>query len=120
MKTTIGMKITIGLVLVLPLLLWGYLFGQTRRDPGGDRQAVIAVEQEWLQAQDAATLDHILASDFVHVVPVDHFLTKQEHIDWVVQHPRPKSRHSKFGELNVRLFGDFAIANGSVISTDDE
>jgi hypothetical protein len=64
------------------------------------------------------TLDHILGSDFVHVVSADHFLTKQEHIDWVVQHPQPKNLRTRFGKRNVRLYGDVGIVNGSVISTD--
>jgi hypothetical protein len=35
-------------------------------------------------------------------IPFDHFLTKQEHISWVVDHPEPKERHTKFDHLNVR------------------
>jgi len=69
-------------------------------------------------ASNAATLDRILASDFVHVVPVDHFLTKQEHIDWVIKHPEPKDRHTRFDKLHVRLYGDVGIVNGSVIASD--
>jgi ketosteroid isomerase-like protein len=94
------------------------LWSQATRDPAKDRQAIVALEQEWLHASDAATLDRILAPDFVHVVPVDHFLTKQEHIDWTVKHPEPKSRHTRFDKLNVRLYGDVGIVNGSVIATD--
>ena len=51
-------------------------------------------------------------------MPVDHFLTKQEHIDWTVKHPEPKDRHTRFDKLNVRLYGDVGIVNGSVIATD--
>ncbi len=94
------------------------LWSQSVRDPTKNRAAIIALEQEWLHASDAATLDRILASDFVHVVPVDHFLTKQEHIDWTVKHPEPKDRHTRFDKLNVRLYGDVGIVNGSVIATD--
>lgn len=93
------------------------LWSQGTRDPAKDREAIIALEQEWLHASDAATLDRILASDFVHVIPVDHFLTKQEHIDWTVKHPEPKDRHTRFDKLNVRLYGDVGIVNGSVIAT---
>ncbi|HKW16540.1 MAG TPA: nuclear transport factor 2 family protein [Terriglobales bacterium] len=94
-------------------------FASNPQDPAKDRQAIIVLEQEWLHARDAATLNRILASDFVHVIPVDHFLTKQEHIDWVVQHPEPKDRHTRFDKLNVRLYGNVGIVNGSVIATDD-
>jgi len=94
------------------------LWSQATRDPTKDREAIIALEQEWLHASNAATLDRILASDFVHVVPVDHFLTKQEHIDWVIKHPEPKDRHTRFDKLHVRLYGDVGIVNGSVIASD--
>ena len=106
------------LVVITPFLLLSFMSPQTPRGPAKDREAIIALEQEWLHASDAATLDRILASDFVHVVPVDHFLTKQEHIDWFIKHPEPKERHTKFDKLNVRLYGDVGIVNGSVIATD--
>lgn len=93
-------------------------FAQAPRNPAGDKQAVIELENEWLHAKDAATLDRILALDFVHVIPVDHFLTKQQHIDWFMKHPEPADRHTKFDKLNVRVYGDVAIVNGSVIATD--
>ena len=100
-------------------LFLSFALAQTARDPAKDREAIVALEQEWLHAHDAATLDRILASDFVHVVPVDHFLTKQEHIDWTVKHPEPNERHTKFDKLQVRLYGDVGIVNGSVIATDE-
>jgi hypothetical protein len=101
------------------LLLLGLAYGQSLRDPSKDREAIIALEQEWLHTRDAATLDRILASDFVHVVPVDLLLKKQQHIDWVVAHPEPKDRHTKFDKLNLRLYCDVGIVNGSVIATDE-
>ena len=101
------------------LLLLGLAYGQSSRDRSKDRETIIALEQEWLHAHDAATLDRILASDFVHVVPADFFLNKQQHIDWVVAHPEPKDRHTKFDKLSVRLYGDVGIVNGSVIATDE-
>ena len=51
-------------------------------------------------------------------MPFDHVLSKQEQIDWSVQHPEPKDRHTRFDKLNVRLYGDVGIVNGSVIATD--
>jgi len=92
---------------------------QTPRDTAKDREALIALEREWLHAEhDAATLDRILALDFVHVIPFDHFLNKREHIDWAVKHPQPKDRHLNFDKLNVRLYGDVGIVNGSVTASD--
>src|SRR5690348_5174401 len=103
------MKHSLQLCLPLILLFMIPAFAQTARDPVKDRQALTDLEQEWLHARDAATLDRILASDFVHVINIDHFLTKQEHIEWVVKHPEPKGRHTKFDKLNVRLYGDVGL-----------
>ena len=103
----------------MAVLLLGLAYGQSSRDPSKDREAIIALEQEWLHASDRETLGRLLASDFVHVVPVDHFLTKQEHIDWTAKHPAPKDLHTKFDKLSVRLYGDVGIVNGSVIASDN-
>src|SRR5579884_3521152 len=76
-------RMRVRIVFSLALLIVVHLnlaFAKTRRDPAKDREIIIALEQEWLHAHDAPTLDRILAPDFVHVIPVDHFLTKQEHI----------------------------------------
>lgn len=91
-----------------------------QRDEGRskDREVITRLENEWLHAKDAATLERILAPDFVHVIPVDHFLTKQEHIDWFVKHPEAEGRQTRFDKFNVRFYGDTAIVNGSVIATD--
>jgi hypothetical protein len=84
-----------------------------------DRETLTRLENEWLHAKDAATLDRILAPDFVHVIPADHFLTKREHIDWFGKHPPPENRRTKFEQFRVRFYGNTAIVNGSVIATDD-
>src|SRR5581483_8622460 len=115
-------RMRVRIVFSLALLIVVHLnlaSAKTRRDPARDRETIIALEQEWLHAHEAPTLNRILAPDFVHVIPVDHFLTKQEHIDWVMKHPEPKDRHTKFDKLNVRIYGDVAIVNGSVVATDD-
>jgi hypothetical protein len=116
------MKCRLGLVVIVWLFSGSFSPAQTRtraHDPEKDKQALVALEQEWLHAKDAVTLDRILALDFVHVVPADHFLTKQEHIDWFLKHPQPKSRKTGLDNLKVRLYGDVAIVNGSVLVTDD-
>src|SRR5262249_45370942 len=83
-----------------------------------DRAAITQLENQWLHAKDAATLEHILAPDFVHVIAADHFLTKQEHINWFVKHPQPGNRRTKFDKFQVRFYGDVAVVNGSVIAAD--
>jgi hypothetical protein len=112
------MKHTDFLLFVFLLLWLPVAVSQTRRNLAKDRAAIMDLEEQWLHSEhDAAVLDRILATDFVHVVPVDHFLTKQEHIDWAVKHPDPKNRQTRFDKLNVRLYGDVAIVNGSVIAS---
>jgi len=62
-----------GISLTLALLLMAAPgIAQPGRDRSRDREAVTQLENQWLHAKDAATLDRILAPDFVHVVPADH------------------------------------------------
>jgi hypothetical protein len=84
-----------------------------------DRVMIEALEHEWLAHEsDRATLERMLAPDFVHVVPQGLFLTREQHIDWAVRHPRPPGRRAKFEELHVRVYGNSAIATGIVADTD--
>lgn len=88
------------------------------RNQESDRRAIEQMEQEWLNAEsDRPKLERILADDFVHAVSAGVFLTKQQHIDWSVQHPRPADRKARFEKLDVRLYGDAAIATGIVEDT---
>ena len=105
-------------VIVLCLFLTARGIGQfphEPRNPEKDRRDVEHLEQEWLNAEsDRATLERILADDFVHPVSAGVFLDKASHIDWAVRHPRAADRRAKFETLRVRLFGDAAIATGIV------
>jgi hypothetical protein len=93
--------------------------GQRRMED--DRQAIIKLEGDWLDHEyDRSTLERILADDFLHVVPVGVFLTKQQHIDWSVKHPREAGRRARFEKLDVRLYGNTAIARGIVRESDSE
>lgn len=100
---------------IVALLLASTTFAQGR-ERSKDREAVTRLENEWLHAKDAATLGRILAPDFVHVIPVDHFMNRQEHIDLHLKHPEPKEHHTKYDKFHVRFYGDTAIVNGSVIA----
>lgn len=100
-----------------PLILAGRGFAQPTPQ-SGDQKALVAVEEDWLHARDAATLEHILAPDFVHVIPAEHFLSKQEHIEWFEHHPRPADVKLEFGKMEVRVYGDAAIVNGIVMARD--
>jgi hypothetical protein len=88
------------------------------RTAASDRQALVALEDEWLVAHDAPTLDRILAADFVHPVPAGVFLTKAEHIDWATKHMPPADRKLRFDRMDVRLYGDVGIVNGTVVASD--
>jgi hypothetical protein len=98
---------------------------RARRAPGaagGDelesrRLALLQVEDEWLRARDAATLERILADDFVHPVPQGYFLRKAEHIAWFVKHPHPAGLSQRFERLQARLYGPVGIVNGVVVSS---
>lgn len=85
------------------------------RTAEGDRQALVALENEWLSnVRDPAVLERILAADFVHAISTGDFLTKAEHISWCVAHPLALDRKSHFERLDVRVFGDLGIASGIV------
>ena len=82
------------------------------------RAALIQIENEWLHARDAATLDGILAPDFVHVLPSGDFITKEQHIAWFKQHG--SNPDARFTELRVRIYGNVAIATGTVVAKERE
>ncbi len=90
----------------------------TQRTAASDRQALVALETEWAVAHDAATLDRILAPDFIHPVSAGVFLTKAEHIDWVTKHLPSADRKLRFDRLDVRLYGDVGIVTGMVVASD--
>lgn len=80
------------------------------------QQAVIRLENRWLANKDNPdVLDSILADDFVHVVPAG-IISKQEHISFVRAHPNALTGMHKFEELQVRVYGSVAIANGIVVA----
>src|SRR5690242_4803839 len=96
--------------------------GRRSEGAGGaevDRKAVEALEHDWLKGiSDRATLERVLANDFVHPVSAGVFLSKEQHIEWAVSHPRAAERKAEFERLDVRLFGETAIATGIVAETD--
>ncbi len=63
-----------------------------QRTANQDRQALIALENEWLNGEhNAAALERILASDFVHPVATGDFLTKAQHIYYSTEYLPPAS-----------------------------
>ena len=89
------------------------------RKAGGDRAAIVALENDWLShLSDGPSLDRILVEDFMHPVPQGLFLTKQEHTKWATEHRHPASWRAKFEKLEVRVYGAIAIAHGIVEASD--
>jgi len=90
------------------------------RTPEQDRAALVALENEWLANEhNAAALEHILASEFVHPLPTGDLVTKAEHIAFSSAHPPPANRKQHFDQLQVRIYGDVGIVNGVVVTTDE-
>ncbi|HKW89319.1 MAG TPA: nuclear transport factor 2 family protein [Candidatus Acidoferrales bacterium] len=78
--------------------------------------AIVKLENRWLANEGNPTaLETILADDFVHVLPIG-MITKRQHIDFVRQHPWPTMKTHRFEKLEVRVYGDVAIANGIVLA----
>jgi hypothetical protein len=91
------------------------------RERENDRQALVELENEWLANEhNAAKLETIIASDFVHPVLTGNFLTKAQHIFYSAKYPPPPNLKNRFGDLTVRLYGDVGIVNGIVITSDEQ
>ena len=103
---------------LLLVLILAALCAAQPPDPQQQKKALIAIEEEWLKAGDAAALERILAADFVHPLPQGIFLDKKEQVDWVRHHPPEPHRNARFDRLQVRIYKDVGIVNGIVIAED--
>ena len=88
-----------------------------------DSAGATSVEKDWLAHEhEVAPLEHILAADFVHVLPTGQFITKAEHIGYVAAHPAPAGFEAgfeaHFERLDIRLVSGVAIATGIVSTTE--
>ncbi|HZT59962.1 MAG TPA: nuclear transport factor 2 family protein [Pyrinomonadaceae bacterium] len=91
-----------------------------QRSVESDRRALVELENEWLRNEhDGATLERILAPDFVHPVPTGDFLTKAQHIFYSTKYKPPANLRQRFENLSVRVYGDVGIANGVVVTSDE-
>lgn len=89
---------------------------QTRATATEAQQRIVRLEERWLANENSpAALDEILADDFVHVVP-EGIISKKEHIDFVRAHPFGPFAVHKFEKLDVRVYGNVAIATGIVLA----
>jgi ketosteroid isomerase-like protein len=90
------------------------------RDPEQDKQALVRLETEWLNATGADTMARIYAPDFVHILADGRIVTGREELEYRSQHPALASgqrppRH--FEDLQVRIYGDVGIVNGRTVVT---
>ena len=82
-----------------------------------DRDALIALENDWLKNEhNAAELEHILGTDFLHPVVTGDVLTKEQHIQFSSTHLLAPDLTKHFEDLQVRVYGDVGIVDGLVIT----
>ncbi len=118
LSLTLGMIVFAAVALVLSQTVSQAT--KQKRDRETDRQALVSLENEWLANEhNAAKLENILAADFVHPVVTGNFLTKQQHIFYTSKYAPPPNLKNRFGDLNVRVYGDVGIVNGIVITSDE-
>ena len=81
-------------------------------------QELLELENHWLQVEDDPDgLQAILASDFLHVVPVG-IITKDEQLSFMRKHPAPGRKAERhFEGMHVRVYGTVGIVNGIVVET---
>src|SRR5215471_16529870 len=93
--------------------------GDEKRTGNNDRDALIALENDWLKNEhNAAELEHILAADFLHPVVTGDVLTTAQHIKSSSTQLPPPDLTKHFEGLQVRVYGDVGIVNGLVVATD--
>lgn len=82
------------------------------------KQELLDLENHWLQVEDDPNaLESILASDFLHVVPVG-IVSKDEQLSFMRKHPAPEKRAERhFENMHVRVYGNVGIVNGMVVET---
>jgi hypothetical protein len=113
------MKVHVFVLTLIALSLVHAAAAIEQRSAEEDQRALVALENEWLASEhDAKVLDRILAPDFMHPVVSGDFLSKAEHIDYASKHLPPANRKQHFEQMKVRIFGDTAIVNGLVVTTD--
>jgi hypothetical protein len=88
-------------------------------DTVGARAELLRLESRWLAAHDSATLARMLAPDFVHPVASGDFLTRAQHIAWVVAHPPDSTIGRRLADMRIRFYGATAIVTGTVIRSRD-
>lgn len=110
--------------MILRIFLGGLLavsVVHAQKPDNADQAALVGLENEWLaNLHNPPVLEKILAPDFVHPLPTGDFVTKAQHIQSVSTHLPPPNRKQRFDQMQVRVYGDVGIANGIVLTTDEQ
>lgn len=117
------MKPCIGCVqIVLLLFASSFLNGQPAeaKTKQTDQAEIARLEDRWLKAiaaSDFATLDSILADDFVRPAPTaGQFITKSQLLDYLKSHKPTATTSRHIENLTVAFYGTTAIARGNVVT----
>ena len=95
--------------------------GNEKRTSNSDRDALMALENDWLKNEhNAAELEHILAADFLHPVVTGDVLNKAQHIKFSSTHLPAPDLTKHFKGLQVRVYGNVGIVNGLVLTTNKD
>jgi hypothetical protein len=90
----------------------GAAFSREMPVQGRDEPTIVRIEHEWLRAlveRDRATLDRILADNFVDSNWKGELRTKRQVLEGLGA-PRPYSQHLR--DIKIQLYGSMAVARG--------
>jgi hypothetical protein len=107
---SVVMLVAAGLIAAVPVTPKGFPQDSNREDP------ILALVQTWLNAEsegDSATLDKLIADDFLGTGPGGNILNKTDIVP-PGGGERPKMPKSRLKESTVRVFGNTAVVMGSV------
>ena len=99
------------MIMLAPLLM----LSVAATAPNGDEAAIRAAESVWHGAATAENLSTILADDFVRPMPNGLIWTKEHQIAWLRDRPAPPGLTGKPQRLDVRIYGDSAVATGVAV-----
>jgi uncharacterized protein DUF4440 len=108
---SVVMLVAAGLIAAVQVTPKGLPQGSNRED------AILALVQTWLNAEsegDSATLDKLIADDFLGTGPGGNILNKTDIVP-PGGGERPKMPKSRLKESTVRVFGNTAVVMGSVV-----
>ncbi len=78
-------------------------------------QELVQLENEWLHAKDNATVDHIIADDFVGIGVLGTSESKLDRVSRFRPGPTPPAASDRFEDLKVRYYGEIGIVNGRLV-----